>query len=115
MRVPGLHASAGRRADQQAADAPRWLPCQADAQPIDWAAARSASRSCCCPAAPAVVAVMPPVPDRRHRTEILLCMHHFRTSRAALSAAGAAVYRLDGEPVAATAPAYLGSGERGAG
>ena len=110
MRVPGLHASAGRRADQPAADSPRWLPGEAEAQPIDWAAARSASRSCCCPAAPAVVAVLPPGGRRRHRTEILLCMHHFRASRAALAVAGAAVYRLDGEPVAATAAAYLDAG-----
>lgn len=52
------------------------------------------TRSCCCPARPAVQVIMPPVPDRPHETDLLLCDHHFRASREALAAAGAAARRL---------------------
>jgi hypothetical protein len=52
------------------------------------------TRSCCCPARPAVLVVMPPVPSRPHETDLLLCEHHFRASRQALAAAGAATRRL---------------------
>lgn len=52
------------------------------------------TRSCCCPARPAVLVVMPPVPARPHETDLLLCEHHFRVSRPALAAAGAATRRL---------------------
>jgi hypothetical protein len=51
-----------------------------------------ADRACCCPARPAVTVVMPPVPDRPHPVDLLLCGHHYRASRAALHAAGAVVY-----------------------
>lgn len=73
--------------------------------------------ACCCPARPAVRVVMPPTASRRHTTELLLCGHHYRVSRAALAAAGATVTELPGTPedVAAwvgvereTVPAGLG-------
>ena len=35
---------------------------------------------------------MPPTARRQHTVELLLCGHHFRVSRASLTAAGAAVY-----------------------
>lgn len=76
---------------------------------IDWEALRTATRSCCCPARPAVIAVMPPVPGRAHRTELLLCMHHFRVSRGALGAAGAVAVDLNRTIIGAEAPAYLGA------
>ncbi len=63
---------------------------------IDWRAARQADRACCCLARPAVVVVMPPAPGRPHQTDLLLCGHHYRLSRRALIAAGAAVVDMTG-------------------
>jgi len=51
-----------------------------------------ADRACCCPARPVVTVMMPPTPHRPYAVDLLLCGHHFRVSRAALEAAGAAVY-----------------------
>jgi hypothetical protein len=51
-----------------------------------------ADRACCCPARPVVTVMMPPVPGRPYPIDLLLCGHHFRVSRAALEAAGAAAY-----------------------
>jgi hypothetical protein len=59
-----------------------------------------ADRACCCPARPAVTVIMPAVPGRRHRADLLLCGHHYRVSRAALRAAGAMVYDEDGTLIA---------------
>src|ERR1700744_5615599 len=42
--------------------------------------------ACCCPANPVVRVVMPATAGRPHRTELLLCGHHFRISRPALAA-----------------------------
>jgi hypothetical protein len=39
---------------------------------------------------------MPPTASRPHRVDLLLCGHHFRGSRAALQAVGAAVYDRTG-------------------
>ena len=74
---------------------------------IDWAALRTAGRACCCTARPAVIALIPPATGRGHRTELLLCMHHFRVSRQALRAGGASVVDLDRNIVAPDAPGYL--------
>jgi hypothetical protein len=41
---------------------------------------------------------MPPSPARPHRTELLLCGHHYRVSRSALTAARAIVRELAGTP-----------------
>ena len=49
-------------------------------------------RACCCPARPVVTVVMPPASARRHPVDLLLCGHHYRVCRAALTAAGATVY-----------------------
>jgi hypothetical protein len=54
----------------------------------------SADRACCCSARAMVQVVMPPTPARPHRTELLLCGHHYRVSRQALAAAGATVHEL---------------------
>ncbi|HEX5294175.1 MAG TPA: hypothetical protein VFX25_35325 [Streptosporangiaceae bacterium] len=40
---------------------------------------------------------MPPRASRPHQTELLLCRHHYRASRRALTAAGAAVLDVDGQ------------------
>lgn len=67
---------------------------------VNWRAVRHASRACCCTARPLVVALMPPVPGRPHRTELLLCGHHYRASRPALAAADAVVVDMTGVPLA---------------
>ncbi len=59
-----------------------------------------ADRACCCPARPVVTVIMPPAPGRPHPVDLLLCGHHFQVSRAALAAAGAAVYDDTGALVA---------------
>jgi hypothetical protein len=55
-----------------------------------------ADQACCCVARAVVRVVMPPTADRPHETELLLCGHHYRASRAALSAAHASVHELAG-------------------
>ena len=73
--------------------------------PDDWgtwlskAPAGAVGRACCCPARPAVRVVMPPCPARPHTTELLLCGHHYRISRAALAAAKAIARDLPETPV----------------
>jgi len=55
-----------------------------------------ADRACCCPARATVRVTMPPTRARAHETELLLCGHHYRVSRAALAAAHAVVQALPG-------------------
>ena len=57
-------------------------------------AASLTDQACCCVARAVVRVVMPPTADRPHETELLLCGHHYRASRAALSAAHASVHEL---------------------
>jgi len=66
------------------------------------ASPRYADRACCCLAQPAVMAVMPPGGGRQAETDLLLCGHHYRVSKAALTAAGATIldmrgHRLEGD------------------
>ncbi len=66
--------------------------------------AASIGPACCCPAKPVVRVIMPPTATRPHRTELLLCGHHYRFSRQALAAASATVTELpgiSGSPLAA--------------
>ena len=56
----------------------------------------SPDRACCCVARAVVRVVMPLTPDRPHETELLLCGHHYRVSRASLVAAPAQVEELPG-------------------
>ncbi|HEX9064006.1 MAG TPA: hypothetical protein VF843_02800 [Streptosporangiaceae bacterium] len=74
---------------------------------VDWDALRSASHACCCPARPAVIALIPPAPGRPHRTDLLLCMHHFRGSRSVLAASAASVLDMQGKLIDPATPAYL--------
>ena len=48
-----------------------------------------ADRSCCCPAAPAVMVLIPATSACPRRVDLLLCRHHYRVSRTALAAVGA--------------------------
>jgi hypothetical protein len=59
-------------------------------------AASPTDQACCCVARAVVRVVMPPTADRPHQTELLLCGHHYRASRAALSAAHASMHELAG-------------------
>lgn len=72
--------------------------------PDDWGTwlskepAGSGGTACCCPARPAVRVIMLPSPSRPHTTELFLCGHHYRVSRAALAAASAVVRELPDTP-----------------
>ena len=95
----------------------RFLPPSArkDAQPAcrpfdDAIPARDAlvGPACCCPAKAAVRVIMPPTQARPHETELRLCGHHYRVSRAVLDAAHATV-----QPLPGTSPdvaAWIGDG-----
>ena len=64
--------------------------------------------ACCCPARAAVRVTMPPTQARPRETDLRLCGHHYRASRAALAAAHATVRALPG-----TSPdvaAWIGAG-----
>ena len=74
---------------------------------IDWDALATADRSCCCTARPAVIVIMPATPQRPHRTDLLLCMHHFRVSQAAIRATGAIVMDVQHRIIGADAGLYL--------
>ncbi len=60
-------------------------------------------RACCCPAPPVVRVIMLPTPRRRHSVDLLLCGHHYRVSRQALTAARARIENLPGMADAAAA------------
>jgi hypothetical protein len=68
---------------------------------------RKADHACCCSARPAVVAVMPSAPGRPYATDLLLCGHHYRASRAGLAAAGATIFDRDGMSVSPEAAALV--------
>ncbi len=62
-------------------------------------AVRYARRACCCPARPAVIAVMSAANGRSAPVDLLLCGHHYRQSRQALAASGAAFLDMLGYPL----------------
>ena len=51
-------------------------------------------QACCCVARAVVRVIMPAAAGRPHETELLLCGHHYRAARAALSAGHAQVEEL---------------------
>ena len=67
-----------------------------DATAAHGPASSRSDRACCCVAWAVVRVVMPPTAARPYETELLLCGHHYRLSRAALSAAHASVHELAG-------------------
>jgi hypothetical protein len=78
-----------------------------DAIPPHHASADPADQACCCTARAMVQVIMPPTPARPHRTELLLCGHHYRVSRQALAAAGATVRELPWIPDSTAAWIHL--------
>jgi hypothetical protein len=75
------------------------LDVAAHADPVDQGSGPG-DRACCCVARAMVRVVMPPAEGRSHETELLLCGHHYRVSRAALAAAHARVEELPASRVA---------------
>ena len=68
--------------------------------------------ACCCPANPVVRVIMPASAARHHRTELLLCGHHYRVSRQALAAANATITEIPrpaGSPPDALLPGLPGA------
>ena len=57
-------------------------------------------RACCCPARPVVRVLMPAIPGRPYRVDLLLCGHHFRLSQWTLAAAGGVAQVLPGKRAA---------------
>jgi hypothetical protein len=47
--------------------------------------------------------IMAPTPERPHSVDLLLCGHHYRVSRRALTVAGATIFSLPGQAEAASA------------
>jgi hypothetical protein len=86
MNARSLNPSAGN-------DSATMRPLE-DAIPPRQAPAGPTDRACCCLATAMVKVIMPPTPARPHRTDLLLCGHHYRVSRQALTAAGATVHEL---------------------
>jgi hypothetical protein len=80
------------------------FPTAAQAGPV----AGPADQACCCVAKAVVRVVMPPAPGRPHETDLLLCGHHFRASRAILAAARAVVQALPG--ISPDVAAWVGAG-----
>ena len=68
--------------------------CLSDATARTGPSVSLSGQACCCVARAVVRVVMPPTAARPHETEVLLCGHHYRVSRAALAAAHAAVSQL---------------------
>lgn len=63
--------------------------------PEDWSVLLAHGEpACCCTARPTVIAVFPAQPGRSRTVELLLCGHHYRTSRTSLAKAGAVVHFL---------------------
>jgi hypothetical protein len=61
---------------------------------------RYSGRACCCTAPPAVIALVPPGGERPAATDLLLCGHHYRASKAGLAAAGATILDMTGRRLA---------------
>jgi hypothetical protein len=57
-----------------------------------------ADRACCCPAQAMVRVILPPTATRPNETELMLCGHHYRVARQALTAAHATVCELPWTP-----------------
>ena len=89
------HPSYGGRLSR-ATTAATERPVTSEPAAVYTASARYADRACCCLAQPAVMAVMPPGGERLAETDLLLCWHHYRISKAALAAAGATILDMSG-------------------
>jgi hypothetical protein len=89
MKIPFTHhRQAGRRGDPDVR--------LDDLLPRHGPLFSATDRSCCCPATPTVMVVLPATVARAVPVDLLLCGHHFREHEAALRAAGAAIYDVNG-------------------
>jgi hypothetical protein len=94
MNTSSMHPSAGND-DPAVKQSPRNVA----SMPANLAdLAGMADLACCCPAQAMVRVIMPPAATRPHETELLLCGHHYRVARQALTAAHAAVCELPWTP-----------------
>jgi hypothetical protein len=98
MSAKFLHPSPTRRSTLQARPPDQAWYARPGTSAIEWRAARTAERSCCCSATPVVIVVMPSGTSRPGQTDLLLCGHHYRMSRRSLAAAGATVLDINGVP-----------------
>jgi hypothetical protein len=80
------------------------LPVTAEPAAVHMPPRRYADRACCCAAKPAVIAIIPEGNGHRAPTDLLLCGHHYRASRAALAARGATLLDANGYPLATAWP-----------
>lgn len=80
----------------RAMTAPAEGPDASEPDPDGMPTRRYSGRACCCPAQPVVVVVLPPRGDRPAETDLVLCGHHYRVSKAALAAAGATILDMTG-------------------
>jgi hypothetical protein len=79
-------------------------PVMAEPAAVYMPARRYADRACCCAAKPAVIAIIPDRNGRGAPTDLLLCGHHYRKSRAALAARGATLLDIKGFPLVTAWP-----------
>ena len=85
MRFPRRRAKTGKFPDDPMAGTP-------PEDQADWHRPPAlGDHACCCPARPVVRVLIPPASARPHSVDLLLCGHHYRTSRAVLAAAGAVI------------------------
>jgi hypothetical protein len=104
LRRLGRRDRVAPTASRPSGQLPSWAgPALSFSRQVNWRAARRAPRACCCPARPVIIAVVPPSKSRVRAVDVLLCAHHYRRSRAALAAAGAALLHISGLPVSAGA------------
>jgi hypothetical protein len=98
MQHPSFRSSSSVAADRQD------LPVTAELAAIYISARHYADRACCCAAKPAVIAIIPAGNGRRAAADLLLCGHHYRRSRAVLSAKSAILLDVKGYPLATAWP-----------
>jgi hypothetical protein len=89
MRLPWRRKPAAATAAAATAAASEAAPTAADARADRPEPPHPADRSCCCPASPVVRVQFPPTFAGRPSVDLLLCGHHYRSSKAALTAIGA--------------------------
>ena len=96
-RGPGRRGRAGAPHPRDPAASPHETALPGDTDLPD--ALPAGQSACCCAHQPAFIAVLAPPAPGAALVELLLCADHFRASRGALRAAGAAVFDVDGRLV----------------
>lgn len=98
MRLTGLDAQL-QDVEQRAGTAPAPL---SHVTPLP-----AGKRSCCCPAQAFVRVLVPAGGTRPGPTDLYLCAHHFRASRAALTRIGAVAVDGHGAEMTSSSPVFL--------